>query len=75
MASPPQLRVDSPREAGWTEPGRKVWLPHFSPDVAAASRWPPFTTALREQLGLKLEEGRGAIDVLVIDSVQQPTEN
>ena len=35
----------------------------------------PFPTALEEQLGLKLESGRGPVDVLVIDSVQQPTEN
>ena len=32
-------------------------------------------TALREQLGLKLESTRGPVDVLVIDSVQKPTEN
>jgi uncharacterized protein (TIGR03435 family) len=36
---------------------------------------PSFHDALREQLGLKLEAGRGPVDVLVIDSVQQPTEN
>ena len=28
---------------------------------------------LEEQLGLKLERTRGLIDVLVIDSVEQPT--
>jgi len=30
-------------------------------------------TAMREQLGLKMESVRGPIDVLVIESVQQPT--
>jgi uncharacterized protein (TIGR03435 family) len=32
-------------------------------------------TALNEQLGLKLESTRGPVDVLVIDSVQAPTED
>jgi len=36
---------------------------------------PSFRDALREQLGLKLEARQGPVDVLVIDSVQQPTEN
>jgi uncharacterized protein (TIGR03435 family) len=33
------------------------------------------TTALPEQLGLKLESERGPVDVLVIDSVELPTPN
>jgi uncharacterized protein (TIGR03435 family) len=32
-------------------------------------------TALQEQLGLKLESARGPVDVLVIDSVQQPSDD
>jgi uncharacterized protein (TIGR03435 family) len=36
---------------------------------------PSFTTALEEQLGLKLESRKGPVNVLIIDSVQQPTEN
>jgi uncharacterized protein (TIGR03435 family) len=32
-------------------------------------------SALQEQLGLKLESRRAAVDVLVIDSVEPPTEN
>ena len=34
-----------------------------------------FSTALEEQLGLKLERGRGPVDVLVVDSVQRPSED
>jgi uncharacterized protein (TIGR03435 family) len=34
---------------------------------------PSIFTALREQLGLKLDSGRGAVDMLVVDSVQRPT--
>lgn len=34
-----------------------------------------FFTALREQLGLTLASGRGPVDVLVIESVERPTED
>lgn len=36
---------------------------------------PQFMTALHEQLGLRLEAARAPVDVLVIDSVQRPSEN
>ena len=32
-------------------------------------------TALRDQLGLRLESSRAQVDVLVVDNVQQPTQN
>ena len=50
-------------------PGRGIL-----PEVSDPSL-PALPTALTEQLGLKLEPRKGPVDVLVIDSVQQPTQN
>lgn len=36
---------------------------------------PSIYAALPEELGLKLESGKGPVDVLVIDHIEQPTEN
>lgn len=44
-----------------------VQLPAIDPDA------PSLFTAVQEQLGLKLEAGRGPVEVLVIDNVQPPT--
>ncbi len=49
----------------------------FTPNSssAAAPEFPSIFTAVREQLGLKLEPSRGPVDVLVIDSVERPAPN
>lgn len=44
-------------------------------DEPSLSDDPSIFTALREQLGLKLDPARGRVETLVIDSVAQPTPN
>jgi uncharacterized protein (TIGR03435 family) len=42
---------------------------------AADPSLPALSTALREQLGLRLESGRAPLDTFVIDGAEQPSEN
>jgi uncharacterized protein (TIGR03435 family) len=49
----------------------------WCPDAVDASidpkdERPSFFTAMQEQLGLRLQPGRAAVEVLVIDSVERP---
>jgi uncharacterized protein (TIGR03435 family) len=59
--------MDGPRSVGG------VALPIET--SSATSNLPSFSTALREQLGLTLDAGRVAVDVVVIESVERPTPN
>jgi uncharacterized protein (TIGR03435 family) len=54
-----------------------TWDPTFElpADQRAPSDAPSIFTALREQLGLRLEPGKARVPVLVIDSVEPPTED
>lgn len=54
--------------------------PRFATSAGVGAQAPPIDpnltdigTAMREQLGLKMESVRGPLDVLVVESVQQPT--
>ncbi len=49
--------------------------PAGPPPAAASGDEPTLVTALQEQLGLKLDARRSTVDVLVIDSIEKPTEN
>ncbi|HEV8397897.1 MAG TPA: TIGR03435 family protein [Vicinamibacterales bacterium] len=59
----------------WT-PGPTEWVPPSSgAGVAAGDDGSSLTTALREQLGLRLQAQTGPVDVLVIEAATWPTGN
>jgi uncharacterized protein (TIGR03435 family) len=57
------------------------WLPDETqfefkgPWEGGNSDWPDLSTALQQQLGLKLEATRGPVSVFIIDGVEHPSEN
>ena len=53
--------------------GPGAGAPAIGPPVQNSG--PSLTTAIRDQLGLRLDSSRAPVEVLVIDSVQAPTEN
>jgi uncharacterized protein (TIGR03435 family) len=66
----------------WTPdnlPPRAAGTPDDQPITVNGQRidpnGPSLVTALQEELGLKLESTRGAVDVVVIDHVEHPAEN
>jgi uncharacterized protein (TIGR03435 family) len=56
-------------------PGHYDFLLHWNPDPAEDSTEPSLSTALHEQLGLKLEPRKGPVQMLIIDSAEKPSEN
>lgn len=63
------LQVSSSSDPANAGNGKET--PDSSPDGRAAT----LATALREQLGLRLESAKGSVELLVIDSVKRPSEN
>ena len=47
----------------------------WSPNEEADAPAPPLVTALREQLGLRLETQKSPVEVLVIERLERPSEN
>lgn len=60
-------------------PGRYEFTLRFAPpgQVVTAGRddAPDFFSAIRDQLGLRLEATRAPVDTLVIDYVERPSDN
>jgi uncharacterized protein (TIGR03435 family) len=48
------------------------WAPGLSADAPAADTRPSIFTAVREQLGLRLEPAVGPVDVVVVESIERP---
>jgi len=58
------------------------WAPEISADLnntgatpAADSSGPGLFTVLQEQLGLRLEAGKGPVECVVIDHIERPADN
>ena len=49
--------------------------PGFTPPTPVEPSGPSIFTALREQLGLKLESQKGPVEIFVIDRAEKPSEN
>jgi uncharacterized protein (TIGR03435 family) len=58
-------------------PGRYDFTLEWTPETAAVveNAGPSLFTAVREQLGLRLEAGREPVEVLVVEAVERPAEN
>jgi uncharacterized protein (TIGR03435 family) len=46
----------------------------YEPDDAAATG-PSIFTALQDQLGLRLQSGKGSVDLLTVERVEKPSDN
>jgi uncharacterized protein (TIGR03435 family) len=60
----------------WAPDRRPVAFNNLPPSpVPGDPDGPSLFTALREQLGLKLDSQRGPVDIVVIDHVERPAED
>jgi len=51
------------------------WTPELAPCPDSADNAPSIFTALREQLGLRLESVKGPVETIVVDGAERPSED
>ncbi len=51
------------------------WTAREGAETGPKANWPSLFTAVREQLGLKLEQGKGPVPFLVVDHAEMPSGN
>ena len=69
------LKGDFDFHVEWTpDPGQNIGGDSDTPPPAGADG-PSIFTALQEQLGLRLESGKGPVEVIVVDRVEKPDED
>jgi uncharacterized protein (TIGR03435 family) len=66
------LTGDFDFELSWTRDDER---PDDRPTVRPVEPGPTIFMAVQSDLGLKLEKGKGPVEILVIDHVQQPSAN
>jgi uncharacterized protein (TIGR03435 family) len=55
-------------------PGSYDFTLEYEPDEAAGAG-PSIFAAVQEQLGLRLQSGKGSVDLLIVDRAERPTDN
>jgi uncharacterized protein (TIGR03435 family) len=84
LTNPQLLGVDRPVLDKTGLPGKYDFIVEFTPEINGPlppgnfqpdESGPTFLEALKEQLGLKLDSQTGPVPVIVIDHVEQPSEN
>ena len=59
----------------WAPEEPSAGRPGGEPSAASDPSAPSFFSAIREQLGLKLESGKGPVEVLIVDHAERASEN